>query len=124
MGNSIRDRALNNVPPEEIVFIPEWDDKVLVKGMSLGEQHDFLESLPDPKSKNRNKKMQVQLVIRQTLDPETREPIFEQADADSILAADPRPYTRIAQAAVRLGGMEDEKTVEERLKENPTEDTS
>jgi len=104
-NNTIRERALAAVPPTEPVDVPEWGAKVEVRGLTLGAQQEFLRSLPDVGSKNRQKTMIVQLVLRCTFDPDTGEPVFDPADPEAMLAADSAPFNRVFQVAGRLSGL-------------------
>jgi hypothetical protein len=133
---SIRDKALAAVPPETLEDVPEWDNaKVLVVGLSLHEQQEFLRSLtvkdhisgelvelPD-----RNERLQIQLLIRTLKDPETREAVFTQADAQALRDMAAAPLARLFAAASRVSGLgsdRDTQETESRLEADPTAGSS
>ena len=106
MGNNgIRSAALKRTPPEETVTVMEWGGDVLVRGLTLGEQRRFFDSLPEEGSPNRSEKMTVQLIMRTVRDPGTGDLVFDPADAEAIRDADPGPFNAVFAVAARLSGM-------------------
>jgi hypothetical protein len=129
--NSIRVRALKATPPEEVVTVPEWDGaKVLVVGFTMHEQQEFLQSLTVVDSvtgervqkPDHRERMTTQLIIRTVHDPDTREPVFTQADAQAILTQMAAgPLSRLFTVCSRLAGLTADTSAEEaKLAADPT----
>ncbi len=104
-SNGIRTAALKRTPPEETVDVAEWGGKVLVRGLTLGEQRRFFDSLPEEGSPVRSERMTVQLIMRTVRDPDSGDLVFEAADAEAIRDADPGPFNQVFAVAARLSGM-------------------
>lgn len=117
----LRKASLNAKLPGRIVAEPVWGDrKYGLRGMSIRDATDFVDSLGIEEGVPTDRtRMQVQAMIRTVVDPETGEPLYTQADADT-LAAGPRP-NEILKWSLRYAGLGDqqlEETVED-LKGTP-----
>ncbi len=103
---SLRDKilAIKDIQ-EELVEIPEWNCKVLVRGLTGRQRAIFLQNSIDPKGKLDMQKAYPDLVILSARDPETGEPIFGAGDADAVIEKSGAALERIAQATMRLSGL-------------------
>jgi len=127
---TLRDRILNvEDTVTEIVDIPEWGVKVAVKGLTIGEQQQFLKSVRKRTGEKTdftldNDKFVIQLLIRTVSDPETGETLFEQADAQTLMSKSWKAMSRIYNVSARLSGFADDDEVQDDLKTMASDDTS
>ena len=96
---------------EQLVDIPEWGVKVLVKGLT-GAQRARLASATGPGGKPDFEKIYLETVILATYDPETGERIFSPSDRDALGEKSGAALDHIAQVALRLSGMAPEALAE------------
>ena len=103
--STLRERILSASDiQEEIVDVPEWGVQVLVRGMTGAQRAAYLEAAA-PGGRANIANAYALLVITCALDPATRQPIFEMADRDALMAKSGRALERIAMAAMRLSGL-------------------
>lgn len=108
---SLRDKILkiSNDTPSEIVEIPEWDVKVLVRGMTLGAKDDFLAAIVDSTSKSANvKNFTSGVLVACSYDPESGERLFSESDIPALKERSAVAIQRIVDVGVRLSGLGDE----------------
>jgi len=115
----------------ELVAVPEWGGaKYGVKSLTLNEQRRFVTSVskkvkaPDGTwtTEIDRDKYATQLIIAAVVDPDTGEPVFEQADADTLNSKSGRATTRLVNVAARLAGLGGDEQMDDtvtELKEMP-----
>ena len=112
---SLRDSILQaDDLADEIVPVPEWDTKVLVRTMDGAQRGRVLKLIQsdDPAAN-------AAVLILVALDPDTGEPIFDPADKDTLQGKSGAVVERIVLAAIRLsGGSVDDAEAE--VAEDPT----
>jgi hypothetical protein len=105
--------------PEEMVDVPEWDTKILVKGMNGKGRATFLRRSSDPVSGQVSfENFYPELVIATAFDPDSGEQIFEPADRDKLNSKSGVALNRVAEVAQRLSGLGGT-DVEEAKKDSP-----
>jgi len=108
---SLRDKILKiqNDTPSEIVDIPEWGVKVLVRGMTLGAKDEFLAAIVDTNSKSANvKNFTSGVLVACSYDPESLERLFTESDIPALKERSAVAIQRIVDVGVRLSGLGDE----------------
>ena len=108
---SVRDKilAIQDDTPSELVDVPEWGVKVLVRGFSLGAKDDFLSSILDPETKKTNlKAFNVGILIGTAYDPESGAKLFSEADIPILKQKSAAIVQRLVDAGSRLSGLTDE----------------
>jgi hypothetical protein len=124
--SDLRKAALEADLPGRIVAVAEWGNrKYAVKGMSIAESNRYLKSIRSADGTVDEDRFHVQLLIHSVVDPENGEPVFDQADAQTLLDG-PRPV-ELLRVALNLAGLGGESQFEETvddLKETPDADKS
>ena len=108
---SIRDKilAIKDDTPSEIVDVPEWGVKVLVRGFSLGAKDDFLASILNTETKQTNiKAFNVGVLVGTAYDPNTGEKLFSEADIPVLKEKSAAIIQRLVDAGTRLSGLTDD----------------
>lgn len=108
---SLRDKILkiSNDTPSELVEVPEWEVKVLVRGMTLGAKDDFLAAIVDSTSKSANvKNFTSGVLVACSYDPESGERLFSELDIPALKERSAVAIQRIVDVGVRLSGLGDE----------------
>jgi hypothetical protein len=108
---SLRDKilAIQNDTPSEIVEIPEWGVKVLVKGFTLGAKDDFLASILDVNTKEPNiRAFNVGVLVGTSYDPESGEKLFTEEDVAVLKQKSAAAIDRLVQVGQRLSGLTEE----------------
>lgn len=117
MKSSLREKILSiDDIQEEVVEIPEWGVKVLVRGLTGEARAELLSRATDLQGKINYKKLYASLLILSTYDPETKEPVFEDSDRDELMKKSASAIDKIVQVAMRLSGIG--KIEEENLEKN------
>ncbi len=108
--NKLRDKILNTVDVEqEEVYVKQWDVKILVKGMTGKARDALLQKCMNQKTGVMDMaKMNTQLVIECSFDPEIGEQVFEQADAEMIASKSAGALSKIIAVASKLSGLDEE----------------
>jgi hypothetical protein len=104
--------------PEEVVDVPEWGGKVLIRGMTGAERDAFEESVMVTRGNNRElnlRNFRAKLVARSIVDPATKERMFTDNEIAELGKKSARALQRVFEAALRLNGMTAE-SVEELTK--------
>jgi len=104
--------------PEEVVDVPEWGGKVLIRGMTGAERDAFEESIMVGRGPNREvnlRNFRAKLVARSIVDPVTKERMFSDSEIAELGKKSARALQRVFEAALRLNGMTAE-SVEELTK--------
>jgi hypothetical protein len=119
-------KAMLTEAPMDIKVLPFRGTKVGVKAMTLREQRDFLNAASRDGEIDRNR-FTPQLLIAVVVDPDTGDPVLEQADADPLwrmrFDADVRALITAAMRAAGLGDDDIEEAAAD-LKGPPTGDSS
>ena len=116
---SIRDKArAASLVKERVIDVPEWDCKLLVRGMTQLSCYECRAVFPEEGARLpiHNAKFGVAMVISHTFDPETKKPAFEAADMDWMLEMEPGIIRRIADEINVLSGFTSTKPVEDAAK--------
>jgi len=104
--------------PEEVVDVPEWGGKVLIRGMTGAERDKFEESVMVTRGNNRElnlRNFRAKLVALSIVDPVTKERMFSDNEIAELGKKSARALQRVFEAALRLNGMTDQ-SVEELTK--------
>lgn len=110
--------------PEEVVEVPEWGGKVLIRGMTGEERDSFEESIMQQRGGEREinlKNFRAKLVARSIVHPVTKERLFKDNEIHLLGKKSAIALQRVFEAALRLNGMT-QQAVEELTKS--TEETS
>jgi len=91
---------------EEIVEVPEWGVKILVRGMKAGDRSRVMQSALNPDGTPNLVKMYPDLVIASAFHPTENMPIFTPADRDALNEKAGGVLERLALAATRLSGLD------------------
>jgi hypothetical protein len=104
--------------PEEVVDVPEWGGKVLIRGMTGAERDAFEESVMVTRGNSRElnlRNFRAKLVALSIVDPVTKERMFSDNEIAELGKKSARALQRVFEAALRLNGMTSE-SVEELTK--------
>lgn len=104
---SLKDKILASSDiPSELLEIPEWDVELLVQGMSAGERLSLMQNAYDQKAQQVNMTIVYpDVVVACAFDPETKEPIFTEADKPELMKKSSAAIERIAAAGLALSGI-------------------
>ncbi|MCS7294433.1 MAG: hypothetical protein NZ761_03460 [Dehalococcoidia bacterium] len=108
--------------PEEVVDVPEWGGKVLIRGMTGEERDSFEESVIRQRGDQRELNLhnfRAKLVARSIVHPETKERLFKDNEIHLLAKKSAVALQRVFEAALRLNGMT-QQAVEE-LTKSPEE---
>jgi len=100
---------------EEIVDVPEWDVKILLRAMTGQQQVRYADTV---RGDDRGF-MYADILMVTAYDPETRELIFDPADREALSLKSGGVLNRLGMKVLALSGTDVEAAVEE-LEENPT----
>lgn len=126
--SSIREKAKarSAAAREEILHLPELDEDILVTGMTVMSRSEcrsvFVEG--QKATPQQNTAFLAAVVISHTLDPVTREPIFEPADADWLMQCDPAFIDKLVDKVYELSGFNSKDPVKQAEKNSETTGTS
>lgn len=119
---SIRDRIAACAPyAAEIVKIPEWDVEIEVRSMALGERNEMLQRASEGEGDTNIQSVYPEMVVRCSYDPETGERVFSQDDVEFINTRRADLVDKLALAAMKLSGMDEDSVDEEAKKSSETE---
>jgi len=93
---------------EELVEVPEWGVKILVRGLTGRQRAQLLQNAIDVAGRVDLARVLPELVIYCVYDPETKEQVFKPADRDMLLEKSGTVLERIATTAMRLSGLTQE----------------
>lgn len=106
MGSDLRKSILEaDDIGEEILDVPEWGTKLLIKGMNGKERANFLKRSMNIDGEVAFDRFYPELVIATAHDPESGDKIFEAADRDPLNTKSGAALERIATVAQRLSGL-------------------
>lgn len=108
---SIRDAILNakNDTPTEIVDVPEWNVKVLVKGFTLGAKDEFLASVINADTNKADlRAFSSGVLIGTAYDPETGVKLFSELDIPILKEKSAVAVQRLVDVGTRLSGLTEE----------------
>lgn len=114
MSPELREKILGtDWLPSEIIDIPEWDVKILMRGLTLERKRDLLRSVNEEDSKSTDRFLPA-FIIACAYDSETKELIFGEEDIDALGSLSAQILEKLGQRALALSGLEDgtEKNVE------------
>lgn len=112
---NLREKIKNaNDIQEEIVDVPEWDVKILVRSLTGKERAELLNVCMTPGGQVDFKKLYPMLLIATCYDPETKEKIFEPADKDWLNMKSGAVIEKIASVATKLSGLGTDELVKAR----------
>lgn len=94
----------------ELVEVPHWGVSVTVRGLTGKARARLLKQATTVSEETGEdvvdlEKLYPELVIRTAFDPETGEQIFEDSDADALMAKSGSAIDLLAQAAMKLSGL-------------------
>ncbi len=89
----------------ETVSVPEWDVTVQVRGLTGTQRARLLKNGFEPSGAVNFERLYPELVIASTFDPESGERVFTDADRDALNEKSGKALERIAQAAMRVSGL-------------------
>ena len=111
---SLRDTILEaDDRRSEIVDIPEWGVKVLVKSMSAKQRGQMVEMVKDKSM------VAVDICLALVLDPDTGDRVFDPADRDALASKNGDIIDRLAQQVLRISGV-DVGAAQEEIEADPT----
>lgn len=130
--STLRERILSAPDlEEELVEIPQWDEKLLIRGMDGLARAKFLRAVSgggrDATGEVDLVKFYPTLIIKCAFDPDDPEtPVFEDADRDALNSKSGAALDTVAKVALRLSGLGadsvDEAVTD--LKETPGSDST
>lgn len=106
MSKLLRDKILGAQDiTSETVTVPEWDVTVEVRGLTGTQRARLLKNGFEANGAVNFERLYPELVIASTFDPESGERIFSEADRDALNDKSGAALERIAQAAMRVSGL-------------------
>lgn len=93
---------------EEVVAIPEWSSKILVRGLNAKTRARILTGAMKKDGTPDLEKMYPDLVIATACHPLTKKHIFSPADRDALNEKSGGALEKLAMAAARLSGLDTE----------------
>jgi len=106
---SIREKILSAADlTHEDIDVAEWGVTIRVVSPTVRERARIVASFMGPDGKPDLEKMYPALVIATATDPKTGDHVFSEDDADALLAKNGRAMERVAQAAMRVAGMNED----------------
>lgn len=128
--SKLRDAFLNEAPASEIVEInfKSGPMKVEVREKTVKQQFDLIDKCrykSGPKAGEiNNELLQYETILTTVYDPETGEPVFEDADRDHLKRMAAGPFNQLLAAANKAAGLDDDIEVVSGLDETPTAESS
>ena len=104
---SLKDKILaaNDIPDEKL-HVPEGKVDLLIKGMTAGERVKLMQSAYDAKTEQVNmSRVYPDVVVACSFDPETEEPVFDDADKEALMGKSSAAIEKIADVGLRLSGI-------------------
>lgn len=92
----------------EQVHVPEWDATVEVRGLTGTQRAKLMKTGFDARGTVDFEKLYPELLVASVFDPETSQPVFTEADRDSLNGKSGAALERVAQAAMRVSGLSPE----------------
>lgn len=106
---NLRDRILSASDiRRESVRVPEWDVDVEVRGLTGSQRARLMKNGFDARGGVDFERLYPELIIASTFDPETGQQVFSEADRDSLNGKSGAALEKVAQAAMRLSGLNPE----------------
>lgn len=91
-----------DIPEEEVDLPQAWGGaRVLIRGLTAGELADWAAQAQGKATRVQS----AELILLSVRDPETREPIFERADRDTLLSKGAAPFAELLAHCHRLSGL-------------------
>lgn len=114
---NLREKILNTEDiKEQVVEIPEWGVKVLVRGLDGAQRAKVMQNATDARGNINFTKIYPDIIIASCYDPETKEKIFEDTDRDLIMKKSSVAIDRIVNVAMAISGLS--KQAEEEIEKN------
>ncbi len=107
VAGNLRAKVFARKLAEESLYIPEWDITALIREMKGSQRAAVLNSSRNADGTRNLAQFYSDIVIASTFDPETRTPVFELTDRDTLNdgEAGGKAMERIATVATRLSGL-------------------
>lgn len=103
---NLRERILNAVDIKtETVHVDLWDVDVEVRSLTLAQRAKVIEASRTEDGSQDDTRVHVPLIIATAYDPETKKPIFTEADRDALGEKNSAAVDQLAKVALRLSGM-------------------
>ena len=93
---------------EEQVTVPEWGNVTLLARGFTGRQRSEFAGKHQPGQPTDFGKALTDILIAGLFDPETREPVFTDADRDALLAKSGDILDRLSKVILKLSGLSDD----------------
>lgn len=104
---NLRDKILSIDDTKfETVTIEEWGVDLEIKSLTGKVRAKLMNETMNDEGKMDIEKLYPELIIACTFDPETREPVFEAADRDTLNTKNSGALEKIAKVAMRLSGLD------------------
>lgn len=106
--SSIRDliAAANDIGDGEVVDVPEWGVKILVVSPTVEARSALLEQFPSTEGEGVDfKALFTSVLIATCHDPDTREPVFTDADSEMLLGKNGAVVQRLFEVCQKAAGL-------------------
>jgi hypothetical protein len=104
---SLRDKILaaEDIPSENVT-IEEWGVDLIVRGMSAGDRMTLMQNAYDQTTQQINMAaVYPDVVVSCVVDPDSKEPIFTDADKTALMGKSSAAIEKIATIGLRLSGI-------------------
>ena len=103
---SLREKILNTEDiQEQIVDVPKWGVKILVKELNGRQRDKIMQSAVDSKGNINFEKMHSEAIIAACYDPETKEKLFEETDRDQLMEKSSAAIDTIYNVIAEMSGL-------------------
>lgn len=122
-----REKILNAADiKSEIVRVDAWDVDVEVRSLTLAQRAKVIEAARNEDGTQDDTKVHVPLIIATAFDPESKKPIFTEADRDALAEKNAAAIDQLAAVALRLSGMSqpEQETVRKNSNGTPSDGTT
>ncbi len=89
----------------ELVFVPEWNVKIEMRGLSGKQRADMKHKITDDKGLIDDSRLYREIAINCIYDPETGQKVFDEKDGESIIVKSGNVLERLSRIALTLSGM-------------------
>jgi len=102
----LREKILNTDDiQEQIVDVPKWGVKILVKELNGRQRDKIMQSAVDSKGNINFEKMHSEAIIAACYDPETKEKLFEETDRDQLMGKSSAAIDTIYNVIAEMSGL-------------------
>ena len=114
---NLREKILNAEDiQEQIVDVPEWGVKILVRGLDGEQRARVMQNGTDSRGNVNFTKIYPDILIATCYDPETKERVFEETDRDLIMKKSSAAIDKVVNVAMSISGLS--KQAEEVIEKN------